>query len=135
MVRAYLLDADDVPATRLFFAVDEASEADMLGADVGRASDDVAEYYYDSPGAAGQAWRARGLVDPEYGRLEASLDSGVGPWTDIGNGGELADPSAAGTPKTVWFRYVAHRWETTANPDMEFVVGLWALGRAAVDED
>jgi hypothetical protein len=133
-LRAQLLDADGVPATRIFFAVDEATAAQVAGADGGRASD-VAEYHYTSPGRAGQAWRARGTIDPDYGRLEASLTASTGPWTDIG-AGSLADPSSAGTAKTLWLRYVAHRWSPSiVSPDFYFEIGLYFDGAAAVDED
>ena len=127
------LTIDDVPVTRLPFYVDEATLALMGGANAGRASA-VTALDYTSTGATGQAWRAVGTLNATYGRLEASLTSSTGPWTDIG-AGSLADPSAAGTPKTLWVRYVAHRWNPSdANPSLRFDLGLYVRGKAAIDE-
>lgn len=123
---------DDIEVTRLAWYVDEASEDEAAGPDSGRASI-VEALEYVSPGISGQAWRAAGDIDPTYGRLEASLTSDTGPWTDIG-AGSLADPSAAGTPKTLWIRYVAHRWETQVNPSERFELGLYARRTAPLDE-
>lgn len=128
----FLLDADSVPVTRIAFFVDEATLAQMGGADSGRASP-VAAFTYESPGLTGQAWHAPGTLNATYGRLEASLTSSSGPWTNIGTG-SLADPSPAGTAKTLWVRYVAHRWSTTVNPSLAFTLGLYVRGKAALDE-
>lgn len=130
-MRAYLTQ-DDIPLTRIVFYVDEATAAQVAGPDTGRASAvDSADYV--SPGATGQAWRAVGEIDATYGRLEASLTSGTGPWTNI-SAGSLADPSAVGTARTLYLRYVAHRWGTDVNPSMRFELGLYTRGKAAVDE-
>lgn len=135
-IRAFVTDADGNPVTRLVFYVDEATTAQMAGPDAGRAGAELAELHYTSPGTTGQAWKATGTIDATYGRLEASLTSDTGPWTDIGAGGSLADPSSAGTPQTLWVRYVAHRWNPSdANPDSRFDLALSFLGSAAVDED
>lgn len=123
------------PLTRIVFAVDEATSAEMAGASQGRPAPESAEIRYTSPGRSGQAWRATPAIDPAYGRLEASLVGPTGPWTNIGAGGSLADPSAAGTARTLWVRFVAHRWQTTANPDLAFELALTAAGMAGIADD
>ena len=78
----------------------------------------------------------RGEINATYGRLEASLTSNTGPWTNIGAGGSLADPSSEGTAKTLWVRYVCHRWNpSVVNPSLRFELGLYAKGTSAFDED
>lgn len=120
------------PVTRLSYDVDEASEDDVAGADAGNASD-VDAISYTSPGVSGQTWYASGL-DPAFGRMEGSLTSDTGPWTDLASG--LADPSSEGTSKTLWLRYVAHRWAPDDdNPRMRFVLSLRAKSAADTDSD
>jgi hypothetical protein len=128
----FALDEFGNPCTRLYYDVDEASEAQMLEAQAGKASD-VDLITYTSPGVSGQAWFQSGL-DSDFGRLDGSLVSETGPWTDLAGG--LADPSAAGTAKTLWLRYVAHRWAPADdNPRQRFVLTLRSRGVADTDSD
>lgn len=130
--------SDGVPISRLYLSLDEATEAEVASVDGGRVWVDGVtgepwQVHYTSPGVAGQAWRAIN-VDPAYWRLEASLASNAGPWTDL-TAGTLADPSPAGTARVLYWRAVSLRWAPSdANPDDSFEVWLSAPGPAGVDE-
>jgi hypothetical protein len=128
----FALDEYGSPVTRLYYDCDESSEAQLLEAQAGNPS--VVEYItYRSPGNSGQAWYVSGL-DASFGRLDGSLTSDTGPWTDLAGG--LADPSSAGTAKTLWLRYVAHRWAPDDdNPRQSFSLTLRSRGEADTDSD
>lgn len=128
----FLLASNLDPVTRITFAVDEATDLEVASGDAGRPATRIAEVHYQSPGVAGQAWKCVPALDDTYGRMEGSLTSNTGPWTDLATG--LADPSSADTAKTLWVRYVGHRWETTANPDQGFTLGLYSDQTGNLDE-
>jgi hypothetical protein len=128
----FITDPDDVPVFRLFWSVDEATALQVAGADGGRVADDVVELHYTSPGAAGQTWKAYG-VNATYLRVDGSLTSDTGPWTDLATG--LADATAEDAAGTLWVRVVALRWAPgDENPELSFSLRLAAPGAAAIDE-
>lgn len=128
------LDEHGSPVTWLHFDGTEATELQMAGADEGNPSVRRARIFFRSSGARGAAWRVYGL-DPTFGRLDGSLESDTGPWTDLAAG--LADDGDAGDERILWVRSVAHRWEggpfDDANPRMNAQLRYGLVGAAAIE--
>lgn len=108
---------------------DEATSAQASGADTGRASA-VRTLTFVSPGVTGQELRA--VPDGTAGtylRIDGSLTSSTGPWTNL-NTTSLACPAAAGATVTVYVRYVVLRWTTGECPTAVVELRVRAQGPA-----